>query len=200
MIETTRLIYPNRLRAIRQSKFDLSLNVGTAIRPPKGPGGNRLRKMPIGFVLFLVFVGVPMAEIAAFILIGEQIGLVWTLTMVVVTALIGSMLLRIQGLAVLNAIRSEMDQGRVPGAAIGHGAMIAVAGLLLLTPGFVTDSVGFLLFVPGVRETIWRTVRNRIRVTVMEHGRSRPVDDRTVDLDPDDYTDGPDASSPWRNK
>lgn len=156
--------------------------------------------MPVGLLLFLVFVGVPLAEIAAFILIGGEIGLAWTLVMVVVTAVIGSALLRIQSFAVLNKIRADMDGGRVPGAAIGHGVMILVAGILLLTPGFVTDAVGFLLFVPGVRSAIWRFIRSRMEVTVVSAGQTRQASDRIVDLDVNDYTEAPDPSSPWHKE
>lgn len=156
--------------------------------------------MPVGLLLFVIFLGVPLAEIAAFIVIGERIGLGWTLAMVVVTAVIGSVLLRIQSFAVINKIRADMESGRVPGAAIGHGAMILVAGLLLLTPGFVTDTVGIMLFVPAVRGMIWRFVRSRLEVSVVGDPRRPHADKRTVDLDPDDYSETPDPSSPWHRK
>jgi len=158
--------------------------------------------MPVGFLLFLIFLGVPLAEITAFIVIGGRIGIGWTLAMVVVTAVIGSALLRIQSFAVINTIRQEMDAGRIPGAAIGHGAMILVAGLLLLTPGFVTDAIGFLLFVPPIRGMIWRFIRSRMEITVVRPGPEQPRQSQrqTIDLDPADYTEPPDPSSPWRQK
>ncbi|WP_018701019.1 FxsA family protein [Amorphus coralli] len=164
--------------------------------------------MPLGLILFLSLLAIPALEIAVFILVGSQIGVLPTIGMVFLTAVIGSMLLRHQGLSILNRVRTEMDAGRVPGAELGHGAMILAAGVLLLTPGFVTDTIGFLLFVPPVRETIWNRIRGRIAVTVARPGgattggpagggaagpRGRgPV----VDLDANDY--GPaDPNSPW---
>lgn len=156
--------------------------------------------MPSGLILFLGLLAIPVAEISVFILVGSEIGVLPTIGLVFLTAVIGSMLLRHQGLSIMGRVRSEMDAGRVPGAELGHGAMILVAGVLLLTPGFVTDTIGFLLFVPPVRESIWNTIRKRIAVTVAQTGpagtgprRHGPV----VDLDADDY--GPaDPSSPWR--
>ena len=156
--------------------------------------------MPLGLLLFLIFLGVPLAEIAMFIVIGGEIGLGWTLALVVVTAVVGSALLRIQSFSVINRIRSEMDQGRVPGAAIGHGAMILVAGLLLLTPGFVTDTIGFLLFAPPVRNGIWHFIKKRIEVSVVSQQEGTPASRPTVDLDPADYASSPDPSSPWNQK
>ncbi|MCC2113659.1 MAG: membrane protein FxsA [Hyphomicrobiales bacterium] len=163
------------------------------------------------FLPFLLIV-VPLMEIAAFVAIGGQIGVAATLALIVVTALIGSILLRIQGFGILARIQSEIAQDRLPGVELGHGAMILVAGVLLLTPGFITDALGFLLFVPAVRSAIWHAIRSRLDVVVMGHGapfqdapyRSPTGNGPVVDLDEDDYTrtdDGgtPDPNSPWRN-
>jgi UPF0716 protein FxsA len=105
--------------------------------------------MRFSFIPFLLLV-IPLAEIAAFVVIGGQIGVWATLGMVLLTAAIGSFLLRWQGVGLFNKINTEMRANRVPGRELVHGVMILVAGVLLLTPGFVTDSLGFLLFVPGV--------------------------------------------------
>ncbi|PLX38188.1 MAG: membrane protein FxsA [Hyphomicrobiales bacterium] len=126
--------------------------------------------MPVGLILFALFLGIPLMEIAAFVVIGGKIGLGWTLAMVVVTAVIGSALLRMQSFSTIRRIQAEMDAGRLPGEAIGHGVLILVAGLLLLTPGFVTDAIGFALFVPAVRSAIWHFVRSRMQVHVIRHG------------------------------
>lgn len=113
--------------------------------------------MPFRIMPLLLLV-VPIVEIAVFILVGQQIGLGWTLLAILVTAIIGTMLLRSQGFAVLLRIREDVNAGRVPAAAMAHGVLIVVAGILLLTPGFVTDALGFLLFVPAFREWVWRTI------------------------------------------
>jgi len=97
---------------------------------------------------------VPIAELAIFVTVSDQIGLLWTITVVVVTAVIGASLVRRQGLAVAARFRVELSTGGFPGRQLAHGAMVLVGGALLLTPGFLTDAVGFLLMVPVVRERI----------------------------------------------
>lgn len=160
--------------------------------------------MPLGPILFFALLAIPALEIAVFVVVGGVIGVLPTIGLIFLTAVIGSALLKHQGLSILNRIRTEMDAGRVPGAELGHGAMILAAGVLLLTPGFVTDTIGFLLFVPPIRETIWRTISARIAVSVVRPGgpqgqqgpRRSPRDGPVVDLDADDY--GPaDPNSPW---
>lgn len=158
----------------------------------------------------LLLLVVPLAEIAAFVVIGGQIGVWATLGMVLLTAVIGSLLLRWQGIGLFNRINAELRADRVPGRELVHGVMILVAGVLLLTPGFVTDSLGFLLFVPGFRDTVWRLIKDRIVVHGMSAGfRSAPGPggssgpgcgpsrDGVVDLDEGEYVRNPDPSSPW---
>ena len=152
--------------------------------------------------LFLLFLAVPLIEIALFIVIGGKIGVFATLAMVLLTAIAGSALLRWQGVQTLNRIRADMEARRLPARPIADGAMIAVAGLLLLTPGFFTDFCGFMLFVPGVRSAIWRQIASRI--TVVSAGGADAAggayrrDERTVDLDEDEFTAEPNPESPWR--
>ena len=160
--------------------------------------------MPFSIIPFLLL-AIPLAEIAAFVIIGGQIGVWWTLLMVLVTAIGGSILLRIQGFGLLNRIRSEIDAGRVPSRELVHGVMILIAGILLLTPGFITDAMGFALFIPQLRDALWAFARKRIRFeTVVMQGESRRSsyrdDDGTViDLDEDEFNRDPDDTSPWRN-
>ncbi|MEC9342861.1 MAG: FxsA family protein [Pseudomonadota bacterium] len=146
--------------------------------------------MPFALIPFLLLV-IPVLEIAVFILVGGEIGVLATLGCVLLTAVIGSVLLRVQGFSILSRIRTETDKGRLPGRELGDGAMILVAGILLLTPGFVTDAIGFALFVPAFRTLIWRVVAARVVVTVAAGGtgprRRGPADDDVVDLDPEDF-------------
>jgi UPF0716 protein FxsA len=158
--------------------------------------------MPFSFIPFLLLV-IPLAEIAAFVVIGGQIGVWATLGMVLLTAAIGSFLLRWQGVGLFNKINTEMRANRVPGRELVHGVMILVAGVLLLTPGFVTDSLGFLLFVPAFRDVVWRLVKDRIVVQTMSarhggdpRGAARSNDD-VVDLGEDEFERQSDPSSPW---
>ncbi len=105
----------------------------------------------MALVLLLIFIGVPILEIAVFIKAGGLIGLWPTLAIVVLTAIAGSALLRYQGLATLAKARQSLAEDRLPLAELFDGLCLFLAGVLLLTPGFVTDAVGFLLFLPPVR-------------------------------------------------
>lgn len=101
--------------------------------------------------VFLAFVLVPIAEIAVFIEVGGMIGLWPTLGIVILTALLGTSLLRAQGLAAFGRAQAAMSEGRLPVEEVVQGFCLVIAGALLLTPGFLTDIAGFLLFVHPVR-------------------------------------------------
>ena len=159
--------------------------------------------MPFSIVPLLLLI-VPLAEIAAFVIIGREIGVLWTLAMIFVTAVLGSILLRVQGFGLINRIRAETEAGRVPGRELVHGVMILIAGVLLLTPGFITDAIGFLLFVPAIRDAGWRLIKNRISI-VSTAGFARGASDKrpeqdgapTIELDERDFSRDPDPDSPW---
>lgn len=123
--------------------------------------------------LFLLFLAVPLIEIALFIQVGGWIGLWPTLAIVVLTAIAGTWLVRSQGTAVLTQLRRSFDELRDPTEPLAHGAMILFSGALLLTPGFFTDAVGFALLVPGVRRWVMQEVRKRVKITEVHYG-SRP--------------------------
>ncbi|HSM18867.1 MAG TPA: FxsA family protein, partial [Hyphomicrobiales bacterium] len=114
--------------------------------------------MPL--LLPLLLIAVPLIEIALFVVIGGRIGLLATIAVVVVTALAGAALLRIQGLEVIAQARRSAEEGHMPIQPVVDGLFLFAAGLLLLTPGFLTDAIGFLLFVPPLRRRlaawIWR--------------------------------------------
>ena len=114
--------------------------------------------------LFAIFVAVPILEIALFIQVGGFIGLWPTLLIVVLTAMLGTFLVKRQGLAELRRLQASLDRLSDPTRPLAHGAMILASGLLLLTPGFFTDAMGFALLVPGVRDAVMRHVRSRISV------------------------------------
>jgi UPF0716 protein FxsA len=118
--------------------------------------------------LFAIFLIVPLIEIALFIQVGGLIGLWPTLLLVVATAVAGSWLVRRQGLRVLADLRRSLDTLGDPAAPLAHGAAILLAGVLLLTPGFFTDTVGFLLLVPAVRTAALGWLARRIRVATLE--------------------------------
>lgn len=110
------------------------------------------------WILLLAFVGIPLVEIALFVKVGGWIGLWPTLVTVVATAVVGTALLRLQGLHVLGQVQDSLNRGQMPLEHIFTGACLLVAGALLLTPGFLTDSIGFLLFVPLIRRLIGRLI------------------------------------------
>ena len=120
--------------------------------------------------LFVLFLAVPLIEIALFIQIGGFIGLWPTLLIVVLTAILGTYLVRAQGLRALANLQASFSELRDPTEPLAHGAMILFSGALLLTPGFFTDAVGFALLVPGVRSAAYRTIRARIKVKSMHMG------------------------------
>ena len=111
-------------------------------------------------ILFLIFVGVPTLEIILLIQIGGWIGTGYTLLTVVATALLGAVLVRGEGIRTLIALQERMGRGELPGRELADGAMLLVAGALLVTPGFFTDAVGFLLIFPWSRAWLrWRLLK-----------------------------------------
>lgn len=148
--------------------------------------------------LFLLFLIVPLIEIALFIQVGGVIGLGWTLLIVILTAVLGTVLVRSQGMAVLDRLRSSLDELHDPTEPLAHGAMILFSGALLLTPGFFTDAVGFALLVPGIRTRIYEAVRRRLVITDLRRRRphARPADPGVIDgeyeeVDPTQQSRGP---------
>jgi UPF0716 protein FxsA len=102
--------------------------------------------------LFLCFLIIPVVEMVVLLKVGSFIGVFYTVGLVLMTAVIGVSLLKRQGLSAFVRANQKMQAGQMPVTEMGEGLMLAVAGALLLTPGFVTDGVGFLLLTPGVRQ------------------------------------------------
>ncbi|MBL4893157.1 MAG: membrane protein FxsA [Rhizobiaceae bacterium] len=167
--------------------------------------------MPFSIIPFMLLF-IPICEIGVFILVGGQIGVGYTLALILVTAIIGSILLRFQGLSLLSKIQNETRAGRMPGKELVSGVMILIAGILLLTPGFVTDTIGFLLFVPFVRTVIWAFIGSKISVSMagsMQGSSSQGnaagfgfnppprSSEGVVDLDADEYSEAPNPDTPW---
>lgn len=105
----------------------------------------------MGAIVFIAFVTVPILEIVIFMEIGEIIGFWPTIGIIILTAMIGTGLLRHQGLATLSKAKASLEQNRFPVEEVFDGLCLLIAGVLLLTPGFFTDAVGFFLFVPLFR-------------------------------------------------
>lgn len=101
--------------------------------------------------LFLLFLTVPLAEIYVLLKVGSLIGALPAVGAVVLTAIIGAALVRVQGFSTLAQIRDSLNRGQVPAVALVEGAFLLVAGALLLTPGFITDAIGFACLCPPLR-------------------------------------------------
>ena len=112
-------------------------------------------------VLLTLFIAMPIAEIAVLISVGGEIGLGSTLLLVIATAILGAWLVRKQGFHTMQKLRTEMEQGRLPAMELAEGFAILVAGVLLLTPGFITDTVGFICLTPPLRRGAIRWMANR---------------------------------------
>lgn len=110
-----------------------------------------MRTFPIFFILFLV---IPIIEIFFLIKVGEVIGAFPTIILVVLTAVIGAGLLRQQGLSTLARFQKNLSTGKIPAQEMVEGILLAVGGALLMTPGFVTDTMGFLCLLPFSRKFI----------------------------------------------
>jgi UPF0716 protein FxsA len=106
------------------------------------------------FKLFLLFAILPIVEIAILINVGEQIGGWYTVGIVILTAFAGAHLVRQQGLSTLMQAQQKMQAGAMPGQEMAEGLLLVIAGVLLVTPGFITDGIGFLLSLPMTRPLI----------------------------------------------
>ncbi len=134
--------------------------------------------------LLLIFIAVPLIEIALFIQVGGLIGLWPTLLVVLTTAVIGTWLVRSQGLMALASVKSSFNELRDPTEPLAHGAMILFSGALLLTPGFFTDAIGFALLVPAIRHAAYTYLRSRVKVVRTGMGRPDPRSDPRYGVPP----------------
>jgi len=138
--------------------------------------------MPL--LLLALFISVPLAEIAVFIMVGKAIGMIPTILSVIITAFIGTFLLRRQGLSAFARTQTALAEGRLPVESVIDGMCLLVAGAFLLTPGILTDTIGFLLFVPPLRRWLAKTVFHRVTRNMDVHvagsrrqGKTGPQDD-----------------------
>jgi len=167
----------------------------------------------MGFIVLLLFIIIPIIEISVFIQVGDWIGLWPTISIVILTAIAGTALLRQQGLSTLMKAQQSMNEGRMPTSELFDGACLLIAGALLLTPGFVTDTIGFLLFLPPFRAFLRSQAGGIIKKSGKIHivgensgsrhsnGRSphqNPKNSTVIDADFEEVDPNPD--SPWSDK
>lgn len=127
--------------------------------------------------LLMLFILVPATELALLIEVGRQIGTINTLLLIVATGVLGASLAGRQGVGVIRKIQVEMASGHLPGGAIFDGLLILIAGIVLMTPGILTDIAGFLCLIPATRRAIKATIIRRMEAAVQE-GRFRVVVDQ----------------------
>ena len=133
--------------------------------------------MRVFHVLLLLFFTVPLAEIWVLLSVGSAIGALPTVAAVVFTAVLGAALIRAQGIATLSRVQASLDRGEIPALEMMEGAFLLVAGALLLTPGFITDSIGFACLVPPLRRAlILHFLQSSVVVTRTEPATGRRTD------------------------
>ncbi|MDB5623787.1 MAG: FxsA family protein [Devosia sp.] len=147
-----------------------------------------VRYLPFALLLL------PILEIALFIKVGQAIGLLSTLGLVIGAALLGVLLLRQQGVSVLGQLRREVGRGEMPARAIADAMMLGIAAVLLVLPGFFSDAVALCLLLPPVRGWIYQSLAKRMTVVSTASYRSsagfgeRRIDrPATIDLDDDEF-------------
>ncbi len=118
--------------------------------------------------LFLLFTLVPLVELYLLIWLGTYIGAVDTIAIVIGTGLVGGLLAKSQGLAVLDRIRSEINQGRPPAESLFDGLLILIAGAMLITPGLLTDGLVLLLLIPWSRQVLKSWLKRKIQEKISE--------------------------------
>ncbi|MDV5172471.1 FxsA family protein [Photobacterium rosenbergii] len=121
-------------------------------------------------ILLFLFIVVPIVEIALFIQVGGFLGLWPTVGLVLVTAVVGASLVRSQGIATLMSVQSRLQKGELPAQQIVEGVMLAVSGVLLLTPGFMTDAMGMAVLLPGPRAWLAKQLMSRVKVHGVSSG------------------------------
>ena len=134
------------------------------------------------FWLLLLFFAVPLVEIYVLLQVGGVIGVLPTIAMVVLTAVIGAGLIRAQGIATLGRVRLELERGELPAVGIIEAGLLLVAGALLMTPGFVTDTIGFLILVPPLRRrAIHSFIARRVVTAGSPPGQGDPRQARVIE-------------------
>lgn len=137
--------------------------------------------------LLLLFTVLPVAELALLIKVGRAINVGPTIGLVILTGLVGAALARHQGLRTLRRIHQDTARGVMPATELLNGVMILAAGLLLVTPGIITDAIGFLLLIPPARNRL-RTrlanyVKKRLVITCEPTGHSQPGGEDIIDVE-----------------
>jgi len=141
--------------------------------------------------LVLLFIAVPIAELAVIIQVGQAIGIWWTIGLLIADSILGSMLMRHQGRTAWRRFNEAVAGGRVPAREVLDGALVIFGGALLLTPGFLTDILGLILLIPPTRAVVRKILARRLthRMVAAANRPRAPhahdVEGTAVDIDPD---------------
>lgn len=141
-------------------------------------------------ILFLLFLGIPILEIYLLLKVGGSIGALPTVALVVLTAVVGVWLLRLQGYITIARMQNSLNRGELPAETMLEGVMLFVAGALLLTPGFFTDAIGFLLLIPVTRGWIARFMLRRMMVMSQFQARHTSQSGQTYQSSATDVIEG----------
>lgn len=148
--------------------------------------------MPI--IIVLLFIGVPLMELSLLIDVGAEIGVLGVVGLTILTAAIGLQIVRQQGLKVMQDMQQATKKGQTAGASLVHGFFIAMAGIMLFLPGFITDAIGALFLVPPVRSLLGTLIISRMAVK-MHHKQGfshhyRQSDDESVIVETEFWEEG----------
>ncbi len=161
-----------------------------------------IKSYPINLRFFIIILlSVLLIEIAGFIFVGKEIGILATLSLVVLTTIAGIILLRIQGVSILKNIQREIIQRHTVENNIITDAFIILSAILLILPGFVSDILGILLLIGPIRSIIWHffsSFKNKINMHTKNKTNDQNDSEKIIDLKAEDYKIHNTTESPWR--
>ncbi|GAA5104765.1 FxsA family protein [Bartonella jaculi] len=158
-----------------------------------------IKSYPINPRFFIIIVlGAFLVEIAGFIFVGKEIGILATLSLIILTTLAGSILLRIQGINLLKNIQSELIQGRTLENNIINDALIILGAILLILPGFVSDILGILLLIKPIRSAARHCFSSLSNKMNTHNTNAKNESETIIDLKAEDYQVYNTTESPWR--
>ena len=148
------------------------------------------RRSGLGWLMLILFIGVPLIEIYVIIQVGQAIGAWWTILLLVLDSIFGTWLIRHEGARAWRALREALDSGRMPAKELADGALILIGGTLMLAPGFVTDGFGVLMILPVTRPLFRRLLTGVVAKRLVVLGPTGPMGPGTA------QRPGPDPDGP----
>ncbi|WP_455479488.1 FxsA family protein [Bartonella sp. B23] len=149
----------------------------------------------------IIALGVLLIEIAGFIFVGKEIGILATLSLIIFTTMVGSILLRIQGLNLLKSIQHELIQEHTLENDVINDAFIIIGAILLILPGFVSDILGILFLIKPIRPVVWylfSSLNNKMNTHTKNNTNAKSEPEKIIDLKAEDYKIHDVTESSWR--